>query len=450
MDQNGFVELSVDGDEMIARADFFPPSGKGVPLSPDYVDTLLESDGIVHGLDEEAISEAVFFVNTERRATEGVVVARGTTPKAARPPFYRVLEESPNRPEAGGDASRVDYKGLSRIPIVHAGDIIARLVPAEDGVSGMTVRGAEIPFETIDIEELSPGKNTHIADTDVVAEVGGLLMSSDGRFFVEDRLEIDGDVGYGTGSIEFPGDVVLKGEIKDGFHVWAGGSVTSSTTVDVSEIYCREEFSSTGGLVGRGKALLRCGGKVQVRFVGNCYVESKSSVYVKQYVYHSHIGCRDRFATGKKGQIIGGIITAVNGLRCATLGNDVNIPTHIRVGIDFIVERKLRLIKEKFVTLKLRTQKLIDNLGDDPTDRQIDILQRLEDSRNRLATQMGELATVLDTNEEAEVIVDGAVFPGVHIQICRASYQVVEVLSHVRFVLEKSTGRIVPKPLDDR
>ncbi len=448
MDQNGLVELSVSEDYMIAYGDFLPPSGDGAPLAVDYVDSILESDGIIHGIDEAAIAEAVLFANTERRAKRGVVVARGTAPKSARPSFYRVLEESPTRLKAMEDAQRVDHKGLSRIPIVHAGDIIARLVPAEEGVPGMTIRGDEVPFETIAIDMLSPGKNTHVANAAVVAEVGGLLMKRDGRFFVEDRLEITGDVGYGTGSIEFPGDVVLKGEIKDGFHVWAGGSVQSSVTVDVSEIYCRDEFASTGGLVGRGKALLRCGGKVQVRFVGNCHVESMSSVYVKQYVYHSHIGCQDRFATGKKGQIIGGVVTAVNGLRCATLGNDANIPTLIRVGIDFIIERKLSLIKEKFIALKVRTQKLIDHLGDDPTDRQIDILQKLEEGRNLLATQMGELASALDTNEEAEVIVDGAVYPGVQVQICRASYTVVGELSHVRFVLEKSTGRIVPKPLD--
>ena len=448
MDQNGLVELSVSEDRMIAHGDFLPPSGDGMPLALDYVDTLLESNGIVHGIDEEAIAEAVLFANTERRVKEGVPVARGTAPISARPAFYRVLEEISSRPKRMEDGRRVDYKGLSRIPIVHPGDIVARLVPAEAGVPGMTIDGEEIPFETIAIDALAPGKNTNVADTNVVAEVGGLLIKRDGQFFVEDRLEVTGDVGYDTGSIEFPGDVVLKGEIKDGFHIWAGGSVISSATVDVSEIYCREEVSSTGGLIGRGKALLRCGGKVQVRFVGNCYVESKSSVYVKQYVYHSHIGCQDRFATGKKGQIIGGVVTAVNGLRCATLGNQAAIPTHIRVGIDFIAERKLRLAKERFLALKVRTGKLIDNLGDDPSDRRIDILHKLEESRNRLATQMGELASALDANEEAEVIVDGAVYPGVQVQICRASYSVVEELSHIRFVLEKSTGRIVPKPLD--
>jgi uncharacterized protein (DUF342 family) len=60
---------------------------------------------------------------------------------------------------------------------------------------------------------------------------------------------------------------------------------------------------------------------------------------------------------------------------------------------------------------------------------------------------MGEVAGALDANEGAGVVVDGPVFPGVQVQICRSSYTVSESLTNVRFSLEKETGRVVVAPI---
>ena len=443
MDRDGLLELTISEDGMTALGSFLPPVGEGRMLSPDYVDTVLESRGVVYGIDHEAIAEAVFTVNTDHHAREGVVLARGTAPLSARPSFFRILSQTQHSGEFSHHTDRIDYKEVSRLPVVHPGQVIAVKVDAVEGQAGTTVRGEEVPFQTQTIQQLVPGNHVRVVEHRAVAEIGGQLQVRDGAFHVEDRLEITGSVGYETGSIEFPGDVVLRGEVKDGFHIWAGRSVTAAGTVDVSEVYCRGDFSSTGGVVGRGKAILRSGGKVQARFISNCFVESKESVFIKQYAYQSHIGCQDRLATGNHGRIMGGVVTAANGLRCQILGNDAAAPTHARVGIDFIAERKLRLITEKYQAVSVKLQKLTAAAGDDPSDRQVDIIHHLEDRRNRLAMRMGEVAGALDANEEAEVVVDGDVFPGVQVQICRSTFAVTEQAHAVRFHLEKESGRVV-------
>jgi len=448
MDRDARIEVLITEDGMSAIASFFPAIGTGRILDPDFVDSILESREIIHGIDRETIAEIIFDVNTGHHAREGVTIATGDPPRSYRPAFYRVLGELKNPPAFDLDADRIDYRRISRLPVVHAGQTIARRIPEVEGVAGTTVRGEEVPFQRDEVAQLQPGKNTRTDSDRVVATVGGQLQVKNNEFFVEDRLEISGEVGYATGSVEFPGDVVLKGEVKDGFHIWAGGDVSAAGTVDVSEIYCRGSFEAVGGLVGRGKALLRAGGHVQARFIGNCYVESKASVYAKQYVYNSYLGCLDRLATGDKGRIVGGVVTAAQGVRCTGLGNDANALTTIRVGINFIAERKFRLSKEKHEKLSIKLTRLLEKLGDNPTDRQLDIVHRIEESRNRLTAQMGELAAEIDTAEDATVIVDGDVFPGVQIQICRATYTVEEKTKHVEFVLEKETGRVVPRPLD--
>ncbi len=443
MDRDGFVEIFIGEEGMTVTATFLPPMGSGRLLEPDTVYTLLESRNIVHGVDLEAIGEAVFAVNTDRRLREEIVVARGTAPQSARPSYYELIAPVDKSQPSWNNDERAEYKNVTLLPVVHQGEVVARLIPEKEGVPGTTVTGAEIPFGTESVSQLQPGNHTRLVDDEVIAEIGGQLQIRDNAFHVEDHLEITGTVGFETGSIEFPGDVVLRGEVKDGFHIWAGRSISSTVTVDVSEVYCRGDFSSTGGIIGRGKALLRSGGKVQARFASTCFVESKSSVFLNSYAYQSHIGCQDRLATGKTGRIVGGVVTTVNGVRAHALGNQAAVPTLVRTGIDFIAERKLRLITEKHQAVTLRLQRMGAAAGEDPSDRQLEILHQLEDRRNRLAIEMGDVAEALDANEDASVAVDGPVYPGVRVQICRSTYVVDQTLTNARFRLDKASGQVV-------
>ncbi len=446
MDRDGLLEITITVDAMTVTGDFLPALGAGRNITMDYVQSLIETRDIIVGIEWETIQEAVFFVTTEKRAKTGVVIANGIAPKAERPEYFSVIGCAGKAKEIKDtDADRVDFKSQSRIAVVQAGQVIAKKIPAQDGEVGYNVRGTELPYSVEHVPSAQPGTHTREVRDKVVATVGGQLICSDRDFHVEDKIEISGSVGYETGSIEFPGDVVLRGEVKDGFHIWAGGSIESHVTVDVSEIFCRKDFSSKGGLVGRGgKGLLRSGGRVQARFIGNCNVESKSSIFVKDYVYHAKMACLDRLAMGKNGKIIGGIVTTAQGLRCKQLGNKAFVSTVVRAGMDFIVERQHRITREKLEAVSTRLTTLRAKLRGEPTDRQLDILHRLDAARLTLAEQLAQLTSRLDTSEEAVIEVDGTVFPGVTVQICRATYNVEEQMSKVRFTLDKRTGRIVP------
>ncbi len=446
MDRDGLLEISISPDGMSATADFLPEIGAGRPITQDYVESLLETREVLYGVEWELIQETIFQVTTDKRSKHDVVIAHGKPPRPERPEYYKVIGSDHLRDDSTGTKDRVDYKSQSRLSVVQAGQMIARKIPAQEGDPGYNIRGEEIPFSIEHVPSAVPGKNTREVKDKIVATVGGQLIQSERDFHVEDRIEISGAVGYETGSIEFPGDVVLKGDVQDGFHIWSGGNIEAYVTVDVSQVFCRRDFTSKGGLVGRGgKGLLRAGGRVQARFIGNCAVQSKSSVYVKDYVYHSRVSALDRLAMGKNGKIIGGTTTAAQGLRCKQLGNKAGITTVVRAGMDFVTERRHEVTRTKLEELSVRMSKLRAQLGgNDPTDRQLDILNRIEEARMKLTEQLATLIARLDINEEALIEVDGDVFPGVVVQICRATYTVEEPMAKVRFCLEKRTGRVVP------
>ncbi len=448
MDRDAILEITVSDDRMSARGTFLPPVGGGRLFTPDYTDGFLENAGVIHGIRRDEIAETLFLCNTELRVQKDILVAEGTVPVAERPSYWKIEvpvgEVRKDPPEGDDDPSRrVDYKGETRLHVVHPGDVIATRIPAAEGVPGMDVLGNEIPFPTESVPKYEPGANIRVDGDRAVADAGGRVIVTSQVFVIEDRLGITRDFGYATGSIEFPGDVIVKGEIKEGFHIWAGKSVTADRTVDVSEIYCKGAFLSAGGIIGRGKALLRAGDSVRVKFVQNCFVESKRDIHILQYAYHGRLGCLGAVTMEKTGRLIGGVVTAVNGVSCYNAGNAAGSPTLLRVGINFIAERKIRLAKEKHQQLTLRLQRLTARLGDNPTDRQLDILRRLEEARNGYAATLGELTRELDINEEAEVVVTGEAFPGVTIQICRAEYTVREKQKAVRFRLDKESGRVI-------
>ena len=124
------------------------------------------------------------------------------------------------------------------------------------------------------------------------------------------------------------------------------------------------------------------------------------------------------------------------------------IHTVARAGIDFIGERKLRVTRERLEELTRKLDRLRNKSKVPPTETQIDVLDRIEASRNRLIQQMAELTDELDMSEDATIEVFGTAYPGVTIHICRASYTVEEALSSVAFFLDKDTGRVMHRDIE--
>ena len=116
----------------------------------------------------------------------------------------------------------MDFKAISPFRMVRKGDILARISPRVEGVAGIDVMGAVVPHGKSPGSSPKPGKNTLVAGDTVVAGADGRFVSGEESFWVSEVLEIRGDVDYSTGHIDFPGDVIVQGQIKQGFKVKAG------------------------------------------------------------------------------------------------------------------------------------------------------------------------------------------------------------------------------------
>lgn len=444
------VEVTVSRDLMSATASFMPPGALEPPLDEEDVRRALQAKGVSFGIDRKAILEALRDVNAQLVALSGVIVARGRPPSNETAAFLQVVPEllADPVPTDLSEAS-VDFKSWSPFRLVRAGQVLARLVPKQEGELGFNVRGEAIPFGQSEVVELKPGPNTGFADDALVALRDGHFELRGDILTVHEVLEVAGNVDYRTGHLDFPGDVVIHGEVKQGFQVKAGGSVFCARVIDATEFSCRGDLVTQQGILGRGSGNVRVGGSVTARFIENCLVEAQGAIRVRTGCLNSVLRSLDRVLTGPKGMLVGGKIYAQEGIQAGQIGSPTSPRTELICGINAFVQQKLLWIRDKNLALATRLKQVQARMAAEPASRVRlqDVHDRLRAAIHKLNESAQELMKELDKNDKAFVLVTGKIYPGAYIEICHVPFAVTETLSGIRFSLDKRKGKIVLDPL---
>jgi uncharacterized protein (DUF342 family) len=443
---DGMAVIEVSKDEMLAHATLHAPTGNGEPLSLDVMREAIEGKGINTGIDWEAIKGSVLTCNEDRIVVSEVVVAHGRKPHDEIPPYLVVSEAFAQKPrKQQPEASRIDFRELSLFTLVRTGDILATLVPKEEGVMGTTVRGAAVAFHKAPVPYPKPGRNTKWESGTVIAQCDGKFISTPDSFWVDEVLEVQGDLDLRTGNIDFPGDVVIKGELRDGFVVKAGKSILCVGAIGAARVECKGDLVTRSGVLGKEKAVLSVGGAVEAKFIEGCSLTATGPVCVRTSVLNSMINTKDRLDMGERGIIIGGVVRAANGVSAAQIGSERGPRTEIHCGIDFNVEKKLIWIRDKNIALAFKLREIETRMKISPATK--DVLEPLRVKIRATLRQLNEnarkLVTTLDRNESATVSVRGNVFPGTYIEICHISHFITKTKRLVSFQLDKANGTII-------
>ena len=438
------VAVSITDDELQVIADFFPPLGDGRPLDMDKVEALLTRKGIVYGIDRELIEATLTKMNQEKKRFKDVVIASGKTPVDEVPGFLKLKEHLfKSSKQLDTDTDRIDYKAISPYIIVKKHEVLGTQMEPREGVPGISVKNEEIPPAKKQVEQIKLGTNVKMEDGNLVAVVEGRYVMNKNTVSIVEVLEVDGGVDYSTGNIIFPGDVVINGQVKDGFKVYSGGSVICRDTLDAYDVVSKRDLSAQGGIIGRGKRSVRCGGTVTTKFIENCTVKAKNTISVDDAVLNSRIYTTNDVRMGERGKIIGGETSAVNGIVAYETGNKTGQYTALQCGIDFISQKKFDTAKKKHTALNLKLQ-TVDSLSSKYRYSNTDGLRkRIKDELNRLVEAMNTLLEKINSNEDVVITVTGTAFPGTTIDICHYHFVVLEPLHRVRFYLDKTVGKVI-------
>lgn len=192
----------------------------------------LERLKVVHGLRCEIWPEIM--------AVQGIgeVIIAVATP--AVPPKNAILEDLVGMTQETSEAGEksVDYFA-SRVKIVNEGAILARKIPGKPGVPGMDVLGKVFPAVAVKDFQFRLKKNVYLSEDglEVLAACAGQPLRLDEKtYMVEDVYVLRKDVDLATGSIEFPGDVLIDGNVQDGIRIFAGGRLEIQGSVSHADI----------------------------------------------------------------------------------------------------------------------------------------------------------------------------------------------------------------------
>lgn len=347
--QDGQAYINISSDRLSAWLFIMPAEYGGQNVTADGIAKQLAGMKVTEGLDWGKIYDAC---NKEQyfklfKIAEGIPPIDGIDGEIIE--FFR--RDNSIRLEVKEDDT-IDYRNLGWLQTAEEGDVICEIVPAVPPQDGKSVLG--------DVLRGKPGKQPvpprgegtalNADGTALIAQRGGAVSFYRAVFRVDPLLIVDGDVNAGIGNINMKGDVIVKGDIKDGFEVRASGNVTVQGRVDAAQVEAGGRIQIGYGMNGSLRGTLQAGQDIICKFLENADVECCGKI-VADSIVNSNVMCDDSVeVTTGRGAIIGGSFSVLNTINAKSIGNNSNRP------IDIVLGNTIAFMKEWQETREKRTQ----------------------------------------------------------------------------------------------
>jgi uncharacterized protein len=450
--RDGEIQISLQDHAMSAVLRVIPPNGAGkIPTYQEALDKLA-SMKIKYGLNE-GLLEDVFDIGM---FNEDHTVAQGETPVPGADGKLEMHVNLDRKVIPKEDAKgNVDFRDLNLIVVVAKGDLIAETIPPTPGVPGKNVLGEEITAPDGNPAKLPQGTNTEVEPNDInklIASTEGSVVSFENGNVIEVHPEhmVNGDVDFGTGNIDYVGSVVVKGDVKSGFRIKAGGDVEISGVVEDAIIEAGGKVILAMGIVGTGQGKVIAGGDVYLKYIENQSITTKGSVMAGEAILHSTIRADKKvLVNGRKGAIIGGEVLAVEGVEAKSIGNYQYAKTEVLVGINEEARLRMEQIdsdikqsKENEEKIKAAIYNLVKTSKKLSPERQ-NLMKKMQQAKAVLPKQIETLEAEREELEQevmkyahAQVKVMGTIFPNARLQIANQRTRISEEQQFVQFQLD--------------
>jgi len=467
-DLDAYCNIRISNDKMTAYADIFPPRGEGKFISFEEFINQLNKNNVVSGIKEEIIKHYIDEMRKTGCEVNNILVAEGSQPingKDAIIDFYFQKESMPQDFTILPDG-RIDYRKKANIPVVKKGALLAKISDATKGSDGFDVTGKVL--EAIDgvVPELVAGENVSLSkdQKEFVAECDGQVSLNDKILNVFQCFYVEGDVDYRSGNIDFNGNVIIKGVVREGFKVKATGDITVMKDVESANVSSGRDLIVYGGIICRGNNYkVICGRDLIVSHLQNATVEVQRDIYVGNSCVQSNVYCNGKMILKRqKGTIIGGIVYAMEGIDAKIIGTDLGAKTEVVVGNDYLLQKTANELK-KTIEIYVENQKKIDTvllpfinkiknniaIAMDKKDRLSIIIQKRKKiikNINMLQCKLKHVESQISTDVSATIKVNETIFADVLVRIRDRSKKIFEKMNHVCFYYDKKNKEITTKP----
>lgn len=457
---NEMLKIYVSQDKLMAIARFYSPSTEGRTLTEHEIMDVVDKN-VKSGI----IMQNIYLYLANRKYCEDVVVARGKKPSQGEDAkiLYFFKEDISLKPELNENGT-VNFHKLNLFNSVEKDQVLAKLKPEKQGISGIDVYGKLIVPKAVKKKILKPGKNTYLSEDglSILSKTNGHVKLEGGRVTVSDIYEIKENVDPSTGDIRYNGSVHIPGNILTGYSVYATGDVFVNGIVEGAHIEAGGNITLQRGMKGKKTGFLKAGGNIISKFIENSEVYIDGNLICEELLHSKVTAKGEVIVLGGKGLITGSVVRSEKKISTRTAGSVMGTETLLEVSHDFDLLEGIQNLSEEIGKKKKEFMKLITIVnhynnkiknGENFSKQKLDYFKKTTQECVKYNNEIKELTEKLEyrknIHEEAlarisdwSIIVERHAYPGVEIIIGPSGYTVESDIQSTKFIREKGEIRL--------
>jgi uncharacterized protein (DUF342 family) len=406
------ISVSVERDGMEAWLRVTPPS----PVPLVELEARIQQGGITHGIDPTLLRQ-VAESPTEAR----MLIARGTPPQPGENARIEYLFQEQENVGSGSpsDEARIDFRE-NHVTQALQGQVLARKIPATEGIPGSTVTGQVMPSKPGADLALIVGKNVTLSQDqlEAIAGINGLPMFEGGKLTVIPAYTVE-DVDFSTGSIAFQGSVIIKGNVLSGFSVVSTANIEVHGFVEGGTLRAVGSIEVKGGV--RNKAVLEAD-RIQTRYVDtSSTLKALGDLRIDKDAVQSTLEAGGKISVGQR--LIGGHASAGVQIEAGQIGHPSETPTHVEIQLfkggkqPEELQAEIDQLRTVLAAVEARLQEARAN----PNPALGKLIQ--QEIALGLAIKQLELQQK-EPGAAPQIVVKGEVYPGVQVTLHRSTLHV--------------------------
>ncbi|KOA21064.1 hypothetical protein CLHOM_06520 [Clostridium homopropionicum DSM 5847] len=217
------------------------------PYTINEIYDALSENGIVFGLIKENIEQIPTL-----KEVNNLLIAKGKEVIDGIDDKINIKFEidSRNKKLIENVDGRIDYKSIGRIESVEPGFVLATREEGQDGQDGVDVKGNKKKHKMAKKHQMKAGDGCVLKDENiVVASIKGKPSFKGNIFYVYDVHVIENDVDIKTGNIDFIGDVIVHGNVKEGMELKVGHDLIINKNVESAKINSVGDIEIIGNVI---------------------------------------------------------------------------------------------------------------------------------------------------------------------------------------------------------
>jgi hypothetical protein len=431
---DGRIVITTSNDGQHAYLTLTPPRGPGSVPTRNRVLAALQKIGIRHGVDIQAINQAVATVRKDDPdIVWRTVIATGTPPIPGKPRRLRFSVNIVNK-RTLREAIFHEYEEFGPVPnVVREGDVIGRLLLRERGKEGVDIYGDDSLPPAPPILEYLLSDAIYLSHGVMTAQhPGAVFMDGNQVDIIPMYIVRDPKPGL-LKDFAYPGAVLVLGNLEGPGQVRCDDLIVTGDCENI-EVSSSGDVFILGGITGHNETRIDADGDLFANFISEADVSALGNVSIVNAIVNSRVISNGMVrVSSEQGMISGGSIQALRGVSVYTIGSEFGLFTETIVGKDFLTEQRLKDFSEtirqheenlrRIMRLKMEVSKARVALEQLPPDKQelyIGVLRKEKQSRSELSVltrRRARLSSRINEFLSASIQILEELFPPVRVQI---------------------------------